>query len=106
VPPGVGEVEHTAALGNGPVNALDNALRKALERFYPQIREMELEDYKVRVLPGLPGTSSKVRVFILSKSKDKKWGTVGVSTDILEASCQALIDSYTYKLFLDKRKKK
>lgn len=105
VPPGVGEVEHTAALGNGPVNALDNALRKALERFYPQIKEMELEDYKVRVLPGLPGTASKVRVLIISKSKDKKWGTVGVSTDILEASCQALIDSYTYKLFLDKRKK-
>ncbi|MCS7149139.1 MAG: citramalate synthase [Caldimicrobium sp.] len=105
VPPGVGEVEHTAALGNGPVNALDNALRKALERFYPQIKGMELEDYKVRVLPGLPGTASKVRVFILSKSKDKKWGTVGVSTDILEASCQALIDSYTYKLFLDKKKR-
>lgn len=105
VPPGVGEVEHTAALGNGPVNALDNALRKALERFYPQIKEMELEDYKVRVLPGLPGTASKVRVLIISKSKDKKWGTVGVSTDILEASCQALIDSYTYKLFLDKRRK-
>jgi len=105
VPPGVGEVEHTAALGNGPVNALDNALRKALERFYPQIKEMELEDYKVRVLPGLPGTASKVRVLIISKSKNKKWGTVGVSTDILEASCQALIDSYTYKLFLDKRKK-
>uniref|UniRef100_A0A832LWP5 Citramalate synthase n=1 Tax=Caldimicrobium thiodismutans TaxID=1653476 RepID=A0A832LWP5_9BACT len=105
VPPGVGEVEHTAALGNGPVNALDNALRKALERFYPQIREMELEDYKVRVLPGLPGTSSKVRVFILSKSKGQKWGTVGVSTDILEASCQALIDSYTYKLYLDKKRR-
>ncbi len=105
VPPGVGEVEHTAALGNGPVNALDNALRKALERFYPQIKEMELEDYKVRVLPGLPGTASKVRVLIISKSKNKKWGTVGVSTDILEASCQALIDSFTYKLFLDKRKK-
>lgn len=105
VPPGVGEVEHTAALGNGPVNALDNALRKALVRFYPQIKEMELEDYKVRVLPGLPGTASKVRVFILSKSKDKKWGTVGVSTDILEASCQALIDSYTYKLFLDKKRR-
>ncbi len=104
VPPGVGEVEHTAALGNGPVNALDNALRKALERFYPQIKEMELEDYKVRVLPGLPGTASKVRVFILSKSKDKKWGTVGVSTDILEASCSALVDSYTYKLFLDRKK--
>ncbi len=105
VPPGVGEVEHTAALGNGPVNALDNALRKALERFYPQIKEMELEDYKVRVLPGLPGTASKVRVFILSKAKGIKWGTVGVSTDILEASCQALIDSYTYKLFLDKKRK-
>jgi len=105
VPPGVGEVEHTASLGNGPVNALDNALRKALVRFYPQIKEMELEDYKVRVLPGLPGTSSKVRVFILSRSKDRKWGTVGVSTDILEASCQALVDSYTYKLFLDKKKK-
>ncbi len=105
VPPGVGEVEHTASLGNGPVNALDNALRKALVRFYPQIKEMELEDYKVRVLPGLPGTASKVRVFILSKSKDRKWGTVGVSTNILEASCQALVDSYTYKLFLDKKKK-
>ncbi|MCS7278603.1 MAG: citramalate synthase [Thermodesulfobacteriaceae bacterium] len=105
VPPGVGEVEHTAAMGNGPVNALDNALRRALERFYPKIKEMELEDYKVRVLPGLPGTASKVRVLIISKSKDKKWGTVGVSTDILEASCQALIDSYTYKLFLDKTKK-
>ncbi|MCS7199184.1 MAG: citramalate synthase [Caldimicrobium sp.] len=105
VPPGVGEVEHTAALGNGPVNALDNALRKALVRFYPQIKDMELEDYKVRVLPGLPGTASKVRVFILSKSKGLKWGTVGVSTDILEASCQALIDSYTYKLYLDKKKK-
>ncbi len=105
VPPGVGEVEHTAALGNGPVNALDNALRKALVRFYPQIKEMELEDYKVRVLPGLPGTSSKVRVFILSKSKGRKWGTLGVSTDILEASCKALVDSYTYKLFLDKKLK-
>ncbi|MFN4196457.1 MAG: citramalate synthase [Caldimicrobium sp.] len=105
VPPGVGEVEHTAALGNGPVNALDNALRKALVRFYPSIKEMELEDYKVRVLPGLPGTSAKVRVFILSKAKGYKWGTVGVSTDILEASCQALVDSYTYKLFLDKKKK-
>ncbi len=105
VPPGVGEVEHTAALGNGPVNALDNALRKALVRFYPAIKEMELEDYKVRVLPGLPGTASKVRVFILSKAKGQKWGTVGVSTDILEASCQALVDSYTYKLFLDKKRR-
>ena len=105
VPPGVGEVEHTAALGYGPVHALDNALRKALKRFYPSIKEMQLEDYKVRVLPGLPGTASKVRVLIISKSGSKVWGTVGVSTDILEASCQALIDSYTYKLFLDKRKK-
>ncbi len=106
VPPGVGEVEHTAALGYGPVHALDNALRKALERFYPSIKEMELEDYKVRVLPGLPGTASKVRVLIISKSGQRKWGTVGVSTDILEASCKALTDSYTYKLFLDKRRNK
>jgi len=105
VPPGVGEVEHTAAVGNGPVNALDHAIRKALERFYPQLKEMKLEDYKVRVLPGTPGTGARVRVLITSREKDRRWGTVGVSHDILEASCQALIESYTYKLFLDRQKK-
>ncbi len=105
VPPGVGEVEHTAATGNGPVNALDNAIRKALERFYPQLREMTLEDYKVRVLPGTPGTGAMVRVLIFSRDQEDRWGTVGVSQDILEASCRALVDSLTYKLFKDRHKK-
>ena len=105
VPPGVGEVEHTAAVGNGPVNALDHAIRKALEKFYPQLKEMKLEDYKVRVLPGSPGTGAKVRVLITSRDRKGQWGTVGVSHDILEASCQALIESYTYKLFRDRQKK-
>ncbi|QJA06181.1 citramalate synthase [Thermosulfurimonas marina] len=105
VPPGVGEVEHTAAVGNGPVNALDHALRKALERFYPQLKEMKLEDYKVRVLPGIPGTGARVRVLITSRDHHRQWGTVGVSEDILEASCQALIESYTYKLYLDRKAK-
>ncbi len=104
VPPGVGEVEHTAAAGNGPVNALDNAIRKALERFYPQLKEMILEDYKVRVLPGHPGTGATVRVLIFSRDKRDRWGTVGVSHDILEASCKALVDSLTYKLFKDRHK--
>ncbi len=104
VPPGVGEVEHTAATGNGPVNALDNAIRKALERFYPQIKEMTLEDYKVRVLPGSPGTGAVVRVLIFSQDRQDRWGTVGVSHDILEASCMALVDSLTYKLFKDRHK--
>ncbi len=106
VPPGVGEVEHTAASGNGPVNALDNAIRKALERFYPQLKEMVLEDYKVRVLPGSPGTGAMVRVLIFSRDQQDRWGTVGVSHDILEASCKALVDSLTYKLFKDRHKKK
>ncbi|NPA48835.1 MAG: citramalate synthase, partial [Thermodesulfobacteria bacterium] len=106
VPPGVGEVEHTAASGNGPVNALDNAIRKALERFYPQLKEMVLEDYKVRVLPGSPGTGAMVRVLIFSRDQNDRWGTVGVSQDILEASCRALVDSLTYKLFKDRHKKK
>ncbi len=105
VPPGVGEVEHTAAVGNGPVNALDHAIRKALERFYPQLREMKLEDYKVRVLPGIPGTGARVRVLITSKDLEHRWSTVGVSEDILEASCQALVESYTYKLFLDRKRR-
>ncbi len=105
VPPGVGEVEHTAAVGNGPVNALDNAIRKALERFYPHLKEMKLEDYKVRVLPGTPGTGARVRVLITSRDASGQWGTVGVSEDILEASCQALLDSYTYKLYRDRKKK-
>jgi 2-isopropylmalate synthase len=91
-------VEHTAAVGNGPVNALDNALRKALEKFYPQLREVQLLDYKVRVLAANKGTGSRVRVLIESGDKHHKWGTVGVSENIIEASYQALVDSIEYKL--------
>ncbi len=91
-------VEHTAAVGNGPVNALDHALRKALENFYPQLREVKLLDYKVRVLTGRHGTGSRVRVLIESGDQKEKWGTVGVSENIIEASWQALADSIEYKL--------
>ncbi len=93
-----GRVEHTAATGNGPVNALDNAIRKALERFYPQLTDMELIDYKVRVLSTGQGTGSRVRVLIESGDQRRKWGTVGVSENIIEASWQALVDSINYKL--------
>jgi 2-isopropylmalate synthase len=98
-----GTVEHTAAMGNGPVNALDNALRKALEKFYPQLRDVSLLDYKVRVLPGIHGTAARVRVLVESGDKADTWGTVGVSENIIEASWQALTDSITYKLFKDHR---
>ncbi|MDZ4384326.1 MAG: alpha-isopropylmalate synthase regulatory domain-containing protein, partial [Nitrospirota bacterium] len=96
-----GEIEHTAADGHGPVNALDHALRKALEKFYPALKEVHLIDYKVRVLTGLSGTESRVRVLIESGDKQKKWGTVGVSENIIEASWQALVDSIEYKLLKD-----
>jgi len=99
-----GHVEHTAAVGDGPVNALDNAIRKALETFYPQLRDMSLQDYKVRVLPGTPGTGARVRVLIQSRDKKDKWGTVGVSHDIIEASWQALVDSIRYKLIKDEKR--
>jgi 2-isopropylmalate synthase len=97
---------HTAALGNGPVDALYNALLKALVRFYPRLTEMRLEDYKVRVLPGMSGTSAKVRVNIESRDAHDWWGTVGVATDIIEASWQALVDSINYKLFKDEQRLK
>jgi len=100
-----GKVEHTAAVGNGPVNALDNALRKALERFYPELKEMRLEDYKVRVLSSVDGTGARVRVLIESADSESKWGTVGVSTDILEASWQALVDSISFKLYKEEQKR-
>ncbi len=101
-----GTVEHTAALGQGPVNALDKALRKALEKFYPQLKEMELSDYKVRVLPGTPGTASQVRVLIESQDATNSWRTVGVSHDIIEASWQALVDSIDYKMYSEEKKNK
>jgi 2-isopropylmalate synthase len=100
-----GEVVHTAALGEGPVNALDNALRKALTRFYPQLADMWLDDYKVRVLASEHGTGAGVRVLIESCDHASRWSTVGVSHDILEASWQALVDSITYKLMKDEKNK-
>lgn len=100
-----GRIKHTAANGYGPVEALDNALRKALETFYPEIKEIQLDDYKVRVLDGTGGTGSVVRVLIDQKRKTEHWGTVGVSTDIIEASWQALVDGIEYMLFKNKSKK-
>ncbi len=96
-----GKKVHTAALGEGPVNALDNALRKALSQFYPALVEMELKDFKVRVLASDHGTGARVRVLIESRDLQSEWGTVGVSHDIIEASWQALVDSITYKLMKD-----
>lgn len=94
-----GAIEHTAAEGNGPVNALDRALRKALLRFYPEIDEVKLLDYKVRVLGGFGGTAARVRVLIESGDEDSRWATVGVSNNVIEASWQALVDSLDYKLY-------
>lgn len=95
----VGDQEEiTAAEGDGPVNALDNAVRKALERFYPQIKEMKLTDFKVRVLDSNTATAAKVRVLIESTDKGKVWTTIGVSTDVIDASWKALVDSIEYKL--------
>ena len=98
-------IEHTAAVGDGPVNALDHALRKALYKFYPQLKEMKLLDYKVRVLAANRGTAARVRVLVESGDHSRKWGTVGVSENIIEASWQALVDSIEYKLLKDNKKR-
>ena len=90
--------EITAAEGEGPVNALDNALRKALNKFFPQIEEMGLVDFKVRVIEGTDGTAAKVRVQIESRDSREIWSTIGVSENVIEASWQALVDSVQYKL--------
>ena len=95
-------VIHTAAEGNGPVNALDNALRKALEDFYPEIRSMTLSDYRVRVLDGDRGTGALVRVLIETSDSHNTWGTVGVSSNIIEASWKSLVDSIAYGLLKPK----
>lgn len=100
-----GKKEITAAEGEGPVNALDKALRKALEVFYPALSEVHLTDYKVRVLDGNSATASKVRVLIESSDGNDSWTTVGVSKDIIEASWIALVDSIEYKLIKDIEKK-
>lgn len=96
-------VEHTAALGNGPVNALDNALRKALEKLYPQLKEVKLVDFKVRILSSIHGTRAATRVLIESQDTSDKWGTVGVSENIIQASWQALVDSMEYKLLKEEK---
>jgi 2-isopropylmalate synthase len=93
---GVDEI--TAAEGDGPVNALDNALRKALNKFFPHIKEMGLVDFRVRVIDGSDATAAKVRVKIESRDSREIWSTIGVSEDIIEASWQALVDSFQYKL--------
>ncbi|MCI5224319.1 MAG: citramalate synthase, partial [Candidatus Electrothrix sp. AR4] len=93
-----------ASQGDGLVNALDKAMRKALIRFYPRLEGMELIDYKVRVLSGEHGTGAKVRVLVESKDTDSQWGTVGVSLNIIEASWQALEDAVNYKLMKDAQK--
>ena len=98
-----GIAEHTAASGNGPVNALDHALRKALEEFYPSLKEMTLLDYKVRILDEYKATAAKTRVLITSGDGEETWGTVGVADNIIEASWQALVDSVEYKLRRDER---
>jgi len=96
-----GKLEHTASMGDGPVNALDNALRKALSKFYPTLSKMHLTDFKVRVLDEKGGTAAKVRVLIESQDEGDSWSTIGVSENIIEASWQALADSVEYKLLKD-----
>jgi 2-isopropylmalate synthase len=94
-----------AAEGNGPVNALDKALREALVEFYPELKKIVLQDYKVRVLDTKMGTEAVVRVVIETKDEEHMWTTLGVSTDVIEASLIALIDSIEYKLWEVKSKK-
>ncbi|MHA2407124.1 MAG: citramalate synthase [Candidatus Ranarchaeia archaeon] len=101
-----GKVEHTAGLGNGPVNALDSALRKALESFYPKLKSLRLEDYKVRILDAKSGTKATTRVLIESSDGSERWGTVGVSPNIIEASYNAVVDAIDYKLHRDYPRKK
>ncbi|PIE56801.1 MAG: citramalate synthase [Desulfobulbus propionicus] len=98
-----GREVHTAAMGDGPINALDKAMRAALTQFYPILEEMELADYKVRVLTGEHGTGAKVRVLIESKDATDAWSTVGVSFNIIEASWQALVDSFNFKLLKEEK---
>jgi 2-isopropylmalate synthase len=96
------EVVHTAGEGNGPVSALDSALRKALRPFFPEVAEMHLSDYKVRILDGRSGTGATTRVLIDSQSAYDTWSTVGASSNIIEASLQALTDSIEYGLTLER----
>lgn len=108
-----GRIKHTAATGRGPINAMDKATRKALRGFYPRLAEMRLLDFKVRVLPtkgedcgrGGCGTASHVRVLVESGDEKRRWVTVGVSHNVIEASFQAMEDAINYKLFIDDKVK-
>jgi 2-isopropylmalate synthase len=93
-----GVAEHTIAEGDGPINALDGALRRALVKFFPQLKKVQLEDYKVRILDSTAGTGARTRVLIESTDGKDEWGTVGVHDNIIEASVQALSDSFEYRL--------
>ena len=97
----MGVSQQSVAEGDGPVNALDNALRKALEKFYPSLKTMSLTDFKVRVINAQAGTKAKVRVYIESRDEKDEWGCIGVSENIIEASWKALVDSIEYKLLKD-----
>ena len=101
-----GNVESAVGEGDGPVDALNDALRKALTRFYPKIAEVHLVDYGVRILDPETGTAAKTRVLIESSDGTNTWGTVGVSGNLIEASWEALVDSVEYKLFLEEAKGK
>ena len=92
------EFSHTVADGDGPVNALDGALRQALSKFFPQLSQLTLTDYKVRIIDGLAGTAAKTRVLIITSDGKREWGTVGVSENIITASLQALVDSMEFAL--------
>jgi 2-isopropylmalate synthase len=95
-----GEIVHTAAEGNGPVSALDAALRKALSAAFPEVNGIRLEDYKVRILDGAAGTSATVRVLIDNGFGEERWTTVGASSDVIEASWLALVDGIEYGLMV------
>jgi 2-isopropylmalate synthase len=99
-----GDIRHEVAEGDGPVNALDAALRKALAQSFPNLSQMHLVDYKVRVINSEAGTAAFVRVVIESRDDGEVWGTVGVSENIIEASWIALTDSFEYKLYKDEGK--
>ena len=101
-----GETTLTVGEGDGPVDALNAALRSALARFYPAIKDVQLVDYNVRILDPQEATAAKTRVLIESTDGHQSWGTVGVSTNLIEASWEALVDSVEYKLFLEEVKTK
>ncbi len=98
-------IRHEVAEGDGPVNALDAALRKALNGSFPALRDMRLVDYRVRVVNSEAGTAARIRVVIESSDQHDVWGTVGVSENIIEASWMALVDAFEYKLHKDEVRK-